>query len=198
MSTHPILDPATVEELRRLARSRPRSGRQSVAKAGCDQDAGAAGQGAPPPADAADARGWYPHEHGDPFYELDGCSYMSTPEILRRHWETAWREGGPNRRTDLRRGRRHVLRRYRVSFGSIAGSVGQALSLLPRGSGARRELNARPSRSPTPTYLSSDWRDERKGHATAGSRYVVPSGLSGVRPTICPSLPSTHSSAALM
>jgi len=31
--TGAVLDPATLEELRRLARSRPRSGRQSVAKA---------------------------------------------------------------------------------------------------------------------------------------------------------------------
>jgi hypothetical protein len=57
------LDPQAVAELRRLARSRPRSGRQAVAKAS------APGRGkcrVPPAPD-----GWYPHEPGDPFYELD-------------------------------------------------------------------------------------------------------------------------------
>jgi hypothetical protein len=37
--------------------------------------------------------GWYPHEPGDPFYELDWVFLHEHPEILRRHWEMAWREG---------------------------------------------------------------------------------------------------------
>jgi hypothetical protein len=37
--------------------------------------------------------GWYPHEPGDPFYELDWVFLHEHPEILRRHWELAWREG---------------------------------------------------------------------------------------------------------
>jgi hypothetical protein len=37
--------------------------------------------------------GWYPHNPGDPFYELDWEFLHEHPEILRRHWETAWREG---------------------------------------------------------------------------------------------------------
>jgi hypothetical protein len=60
------LDPQAVAELRRLARSRPRSGREAVA---------------------------YPHEPGDPFYELDWVFLHEHPAILQRHWELAWREG---------------------------------------------------------------------------------------------------------
>ena len=37
--------------------------------------------------------GWYPHEPGDPFYELDWDHLHAHPEILRRHRELAWREG---------------------------------------------------------------------------------------------------------
>jgi hypothetical protein len=37
--------------------------------------------------------GWYPHEPGDPFYELDWVFLHERPEILKRHWEAAWREG---------------------------------------------------------------------------------------------------------
>jgi hypothetical protein len=40
------------------------------------------------------AEGWYPHEPGDPFYELDWVFLYEHPEILKRHWEAAWREGG--------------------------------------------------------------------------------------------------------
>ena len=37
--------------------------------------------------------GWYPHEPGDPFHELDWEFLHDHPEILQRHWELAWREG---------------------------------------------------------------------------------------------------------
>ena len=36
--------------------------------------------------------GWYPHEPGDPFYELDWEFLHEHPHILERHWELAWRE----------------------------------------------------------------------------------------------------------
>ena len=36
---------------------------------------------------------WYPHEPGDSFYELDWEFLHQHPEILRRHWESGWREG---------------------------------------------------------------------------------------------------------
>ena len=86
------LDPETVAELHRLARSRPRSGRQSVAKASAIRTLERLArerrrQPMPPMPD-----GWYPHEPGDPFYELDWVFLHDHPVILQRHWETAWRE----------------------------------------------------------------------------------------------------------
>ena len=93
MSTGPVLDAATLEELRRLARSTPRSGRQSVAKASAIRTLERLArerrlQPMPPMPE-----GWYPHEPGDPFYELDWLFLHEHPEILQRHWELAWREG---------------------------------------------------------------------------------------------------------
>ena len=93
MSTEPILDSATLEELRRLARSRPRSGRQSVATASAIRTLERLArerrrQPIPPMPD-----GWYPHEPCDPFYEPDCVFLHEHPDILRRHWESAWREG---------------------------------------------------------------------------------------------------------
>jgi len=38
-------------------------------------------------------QGWYPHEPGDPFYELNWLFLHEQPASLRRHWELAWREG---------------------------------------------------------------------------------------------------------
>jgi hypothetical protein len=38
--------------------------------------------------------GLYPHEPGDPFYELDWVFLHEHPEILRRRWEAALREDG--------------------------------------------------------------------------------------------------------
>ena len=93
MNTRPALDPDTLEELRRLAHSRPRSGRQSVAKASAIRTLERLTrerrkQPMPPMPE-----GWYPHEPGDPFYELDWLFLHEHPEILKRHWELAWREG---------------------------------------------------------------------------------------------------------
>jgi hypothetical protein len=36
--------------------------------------------------------GWYPHEPGDDFYELDMVFLHENPVILRRHWEAACRD----------------------------------------------------------------------------------------------------------
>ena len=69
MSPGPVFDSATLEEWRRLARERRR-------------------QPMPPMPD-----GWYPHQPGDPFYELDWLFLLEHPHILERHWELAWREG---------------------------------------------------------------------------------------------------------
>jgi hypothetical protein len=84
------LDPTTVAELRQLARLRPRSGREAVAKASAIRtlerlSRGRLRQEAPPMPE-----GWYPHERGEPFYELDWGFLHDNPEILRRHWERAW------------------------------------------------------------------------------------------------------------
>jgi hypothetical protein len=93
MSTGPAMDPATLEELRRLARSRPRSGRQSIAKASAIRTLERlAREGRRQPVPPM-PEGWYPHEPGDPFYELDWVFLHEHPEILKRHWEAAWREG---------------------------------------------------------------------------------------------------------
>ena len=63
------LDPQGVAELRRLARSRPRSGREAVAKASAlrtlERLNRAKRQVPPMP------EGWYPHEPDDAFYGLD-------------------------------------------------------------------------------------------------------------------------------
>jgi hypothetical protein len=88
------LDPQTLAELRRLARSPPTSGRAAAAKASAIRTLERLSrdrrrQEAPPMPE-----GWYPHELGDPFYELDRVFLHEHPEILRRHWEAAWREGG--------------------------------------------------------------------------------------------------------
>jgi hypothetical protein len=63
----PVFDSATLEELRWLARSRPRSGRESAAKPSAIRTLERLArerrrQPMPPMPD-----GWYPHEPGDPF-----------------------------------------------------------------------------------------------------------------------------------
>ena len=85
------LDPEAVAELRRLARSRPRSGREPVAKASALRalERLRRGKRQVPPM----PEGWYPHEPGDPLYELDWVFLHQHPEILKRHWEMAWRRG---------------------------------------------------------------------------------------------------------
>jgi hypothetical protein len=85
------LDPQAVAELRRLARSRPRSGREATAKASALRTLERLRREKNPVPPMPD--GWYPHEPGDPFYELDWVYLHENPEVLRRHWEMAWREG---------------------------------------------------------------------------------------------------------
>ena len=86
------MDPVTLEELRRLARSRPRSGRQSVAKASAIRTLERLARERPTQPMPPMPEGWYPHQPDHPFYELDWVFLHEHPEILRRHWETAWRE----------------------------------------------------------------------------------------------------------
>jgi hypothetical protein len=82
-------DPETVAELRRLARSRPRSGREAAAKASALRtlERLRREKHRVPPL----PEGWYPHEPDHPFYDLDWVFLHEHPHILRRHWE--WREG---------------------------------------------------------------------------------------------------------
>ena len=87
------LDPEAVAELQRLARSRPRSGREAVAKATAIRTLERLSrerrrQPIPPMPE-----GWYPHQPDHPFYELDWVFLHEHPHILERHWEMAWREG---------------------------------------------------------------------------------------------------------
>jgi hypothetical protein len=85
------LEPEEVAELRRLAGSRPRSGRQAAAKASALRTLERLGRGkrqVPPMPE-----GWYPHKPGHPFYELDWVFLHEHPAILQRHWEAAWRVG---------------------------------------------------------------------------------------------------------
>jgi hypothetical protein len=106
-SSNGDFDSQSIAELRRLARSRPTSGRAAAAKASAIRTLERLGreqrrQEVPPMPES-----WYPHEPGDPFYELDWVFLHEHPEILRRHREAACRGGGRDRRTDLRRRRRH-------------------------------------------------------------------------------------------
>jgi hypothetical protein len=76
------LNSETVAELRRLARSRPSSGREAAAKASAIRtlerlSRHRRGQEVPPM-----PKGWYPHQPGDPFYELDWVFLHEHPRIL--------------------------------------------------------------------------------------------------------------------
>ena len=54
------------------------------------QDVGAFG---PPPQEVPPIpQAWYPHEPGDPLYDVD-LYLLDRPDMLQRHWELAWRDG---------------------------------------------------------------------------------------------------------
>jgi hypothetical protein len=79
-----VIDPATFEELQRLARSRPRSGRQAAAKASALRTLerlARRGRVALPPC----LPDWHP---GPPeFEELDRVHLEEHPEVRQRMWE---------------------------------------------------------------------------------------------------------------
>ena len=86
-------DAQSVAELRSLARSRPTSGRAGVAKASAIRTLERLGRerrrrDVPPMPES-----WYPHEPGDPFYELDRVFLAERPEALQCHWELACHPG---------------------------------------------------------------------------------------------------------
>jgi hypothetical protein len=80
-----VIDPATLEELQRLARSRPRSGRQAAAKASALRTLerlnrrGRVALPLCPP-------GWYPPDQAQ-FEELDRVYLEEHPEARQRMWE---------------------------------------------------------------------------------------------------------------
>jgi hypothetical protein len=79
-----VIDPATLEELQRLARSRPRSGRAAVAKASAIRTLerlARRGRVALPPCPPD----WHP---GPPeFEELDRVHLEEHPKVRQRMWE---------------------------------------------------------------------------------------------------------------
>jgi hypothetical protein len=84
-----FIDAATLRELERLARSRPRSGRQAQAKASALRTLerlNRRGRAALPPCPV----GWHP---GPPeLEELDRVHLEEHPEVRQRMWE-AWHSG---------------------------------------------------------------------------------------------------------
>ena len=85
------LERRTVNDTDDTAYFRPRSGRQSVAKASAIRTLerlarNGRRQPIPPMPD-----GWYPHEPDHPSYGLNWVFLHEHPEILRHHWELAWR-----------------------------------------------------------------------------------------------------------
>jgi hypothetical protein len=81
------IDPVTFAELQRLARSRPRSGRESVAKASALRTLerlARNGEALPPcPSD------WHPMP-GTAWEELDRAYLEAHPEVRQRWWEGWW------------------------------------------------------------------------------------------------------------
>ena len=80
-----IIDAATLEELQRLARSRPRSGRQAVAKASALRTLERLARGSRRTVLSPCPPGWHP---GPPeFEELDRVPLEEHPEVRQRMWE---------------------------------------------------------------------------------------------------------------
>ena len=84
------IDPVTLEELERLARSRPRSGREAQAKASAIRTLerlNRRGRATFPPCPP----GWYPPDQAA-FEELDRVFLEEHPEVRQRMWEN-WCRG---------------------------------------------------------------------------------------------------------
>lgn len=86
------MSPEALAELRRLARSRPRSGRGLAAQASAlrtlERLARDRGRMTVPPVPP----GWHP-QPGTEWEELDRAFLDANPERRRRWWSTLWREG---------------------------------------------------------------------------------------------------------
>jgi hypothetical protein len=84
MSNGPDIDPITLKELRRPARSRPRSGREAVAKASAIRTLERLARGERRAALPPCPRDWHP---GPPeFEELDRVWLSEHPEARERWW----------------------------------------------------------------------------------------------------------------
>jgi hypothetical protein len=96
MTEHAI-DPETLDELRRLARSRPRSGRGMAAKMAAikmlDRLEREDSRRSSPPMPAPD---WYPPEWPPEFAELYESDWQRRPELRQGQWKVWWsrRRGG--------------------------------------------------------------------------------------------------------
>ena len=91
MPTSNAVDPETLDELRRLARSRPRSGRGMAAKMGAikmlDRMQRQTRRGSVPPMPSPD---WYPPEWSPEFAELYEYDWQRRPELRERQWQDWW------------------------------------------------------------------------------------------------------------
>jgi hypothetical protein len=85
MTANGEIDPVTLAELQRLARSHPRSGREAQAKASALRTLerlNRRGRGALPPCPPD----WYPPDQAA-FEELDRAHLEEHPEVRQRMWE---------------------------------------------------------------------------------------------------------------
>jgi hypothetical protein len=82
------IDPVTLGELERLARSRPRSGRESVAKASAIRTPERLARDGRRPGLPPCPPGWYPPDLAEAgFEELDRVHLEEHPEVRQRMWE---------------------------------------------------------------------------------------------------------------
>ena len=87
------IDPVTFAELQRLARSRPRSGRQAAAKASALRTLERLGRDGRRAAFPPCPPGWYPPDQAEAgFEELDRAHLEEHPEVRQRMWEN-WCRG---------------------------------------------------------------------------------------------------------
>ena len=80
------IDPVTLEQLERLARSHPKSGREAQAKASAIRTLERLARDGPRPAFPPCPPGWYPPNQAA-FEELDRAHLEEHPEIRQRMWE---------------------------------------------------------------------------------------------------------------
>ena len=81
-----FIDPATLGELERLARSQPRSGRQAAAKASALRTLERLARHGRRPGLPPCPPGWYPPDQAA-FEELDRAHLEEHPEVRQRMWE---------------------------------------------------------------------------------------------------------------